>query len=62
MSATAHLSEIRNVAMESGLAIYKLPFWHYRTPLAGKPGREKRARRWLLASYDIVGKNARHRV
>jgi len=51
----SHLTEIQNVAVQSGVAVYRLPFWHYTTPLAAKPGRERQARRWLLlASYDIL--------
>jgi hypothetical protein len=28
--------------------VYRLPFWHFTTPLAAKPGRADDARRWLL--------------
>jgi hypothetical protein len=28
--------------------VYRLPFWHYTTPLAAKPGAEATARRWVL--------------
>jgi hypothetical protein len=32
---------------------YRLPFWHYTTPLIAKRGQEARARRWLLlGSFD----------
>jgi hypothetical protein len=52
-----HFREIRNVNLRGGIAVYRLPFWHYTTPLAAKPGRERDARRWLLlASYEIVKK------
>ena len=44
----AHFSKIVDVNIQGGVSIYKLPFWHYTTPLAGKPGREREARRWLL--------------
>lgn len=43
-----HLSHIIDINIQGGTSIYKLPFWHYTTPLAGKPGREREARRWLL--------------
>jgi hypothetical protein len=50
-----HFSEIRDVNIQGGVSIYKLPFWHYTTPLAGKPGREGEARRWLLlGTYKIL--------
>jgi hypothetical protein len=39
-----HLSELANVVSPSTLTAYRLPFWHYTTPLAGKPG----AHRWVL--------------
>lgn len=43
-----HLSTITNVNLNGGISIYRLPFWHQVTPLVGKPGREREARRWLL--------------
>jgi hypothetical protein len=50
-----HFSEIRDVNIQGGISIYKLPFWHYTTPLAGKHGREREARRWLLlGTYRIL--------
>jgi hypothetical protein len=42
------LSKSHDVSAPSGIAVYKLPFWHYTTPLIGRPGRESEARRWLL--------------
>jgi hypothetical protein len=49
-----HFSTIVDVNIQGGVSIYKLPFWHYTTPLAGKPGRERDARRWLLlGSFKI---------
>ena len=50
-----HLKQIRDVNLKGGVAVYRLPFWHYTTPLAARPGREKQARRWLLlASFTIA--------
>jgi hypothetical protein len=47
------LSSARDVSCASGIAIYRLPFWHYTTPLVARPGREAEARRWLLlGSFD----------
>jgi len=43
-----HFSRIVNTNIRGGVSVYKLPFWHYTTPLAGKVGREREARRWLL--------------
>jgi hypothetical protein len=43
-----HFSKIVNINTQGGISVYRLPFWHYTTPLAGKPQREGEARRWLL--------------
>ncbi|HEX8153291.1 MAG TPA: hypothetical protein VF698_09210, partial [Thermoanaerobaculia bacterium] len=43
-----YLSAAHEVGGRSGVAIYKLPFWHYTTPLVARRGREREARRWLL--------------
>ncbi len=43
-----HLSQVRSVATLGGLSCYRLPLWHYTTPLSAKPGRLKDARRWVL--------------
>lgn len=43
-----HFTEMVPV-MQSGLVTaYRLPFWHYTTPLRARPGQAARARRWLL--------------
>ena len=42
------LSVAHDVSRSGSLAIYRLPFWHYTTPLMAKRGAETRARRWLL--------------
>jgi hypothetical protein len=48
------LSKSHEVAGPSGIAVYRLPFWHYTTPLIARPGREHEARRWLLlGSFDF---------
>lgn len=43
-----YLSRAHDVAATSAIAIYRLPFWHYTTPLVARAGRESEARRWLL--------------
>ncbi|HEX6093425.1 MAG TPA: hypothetical protein VFZ07_08735 [Dongiaceae bacterium] len=44
-----HFSEVVDVATAGGLTAYRLPFWHYTTPLVAKRGaRETDARRWVL--------------
>lgn len=49
-----HLSQIVDVKIDAGVSIYKLPFWHQVTPMVGKAGHEREARRWLLlGTFDI---------
>ncbi len=43
-----HFSEIVSVAGPAIVTAYRLPFWHYTTPLAARPGRERQAVRWVL--------------
>ncbi|MBS0220272.1 MAG: hypothetical protein JSR91_05975 [Proteobacteria bacterium] len=43
-SRAGHFSEIVSVASPATVTAYRLPFWHYTTPLAGKP----KAARWVL--------------
>jgi hypothetical protein len=51
-----HFSKIVDINIQGGVSIYKLPFWHYTTPLAGKSAQESAARRWLLlGSFSVLG-------
>jgi hypothetical protein len=43
-----HLGQVRSIATLGGLSCYRLPLWHYTTPLAAKPGQLRKARRWVL--------------
>jgi len=43
-----HFSEIADVARDGLVSAYRLPFWHYTTPLQAKRGGEAKARRWVL--------------
>jgi hypothetical protein len=43
-SRAGHFSEIVPVAAPATVTAYRLPFWHYTTPLAGTP----KAARWVL--------------
>ena len=45
-----HLSEVRPLNTCGGVTCYRLPFWHYTTPLLAKPGRAAAAKRWVLLS------------
>jgi hypothetical protein len=63
-----HLSRIESVATEGGMTIYRLPFWHYTTPLVAEAGQEDKARRWVLLGtflYEhpriVPGKEGNHR-
>ncbi|MFT3711843.1 MAG: hypothetical protein QM817_29745 [Archangium sp.] len=40
----SHLTEIESIATRGGVTCYRLPFWHYTTPMVGTPS----ARRWVL--------------
>jgi len=43
-SRAGHFSEIVSVAGAATVTAYRLPFWHYTTPLVGRPN----AARWVL--------------
>lgn len=51
-----HFSEIVPVHETGCITVYRLPFWHYTTPLAARPGREKDAARWVLLGTFLFGK------
>lgn len=47
-----HFTEMVPVHGLGLLTVYRLPFWHYTTPLQVRPGKSGTARRWvLLATY-----------
>ncbi len=43
-----HFSEERSVVTVGGVTCYRLPFWHFTTPLRAKPKRDRHARRWVV--------------
>lgn len=43
-----HFTELQSVALRGGVTCYRLPFWHYTTPLIAKRGRAADCRRWVL--------------
>ena len=49
-----HFSKIVDINVHGAISVYKLPFWHFTTPLAAKPGHEARARRWLLLGSFVI--------
>lgn len=49
-----HLSRMYEVSIDGAVAVSKLPFWHYTTPLRTKERPGTSARRWLmLATFNI---------
>jgi hypothetical protein len=56
-----HLAGVYPAASDGSVAVYRLPFWHYTTPLRAKPGAENDARRWLLlATFDLDSSPSQH--
>jgi hypothetical protein len=47
-SKQSHFSQIQRVHTLGGVTAYRLPFWHYTTPLVAKPKQELDANRWVL--------------
>jgi len=43
-----HFSESVDIARDGLVSAYRLPFWHYTTPLEAKRGQSEKARRWVL--------------
>ncbi len=43
-----HFGELEEVSRDGLVTAYRLPFWHYTTPLVAKPGRESTAQRWVM--------------
>jgi hypothetical protein len=43
-----HFRHVLDVARAGAITVYRLPFWHYTTPLVAKPGRAAAARRWVV--------------
>jgi hypothetical protein len=43
-----HFSEMVDVNIAGGITVYRLPFWHYTTPLTPRAGHARSARRWVV--------------
>lgn len=43
-----HLCEVHDAATLGGITAYRLPFWHYTTPLEARARAKGSARRWVL--------------
>ena len=53
-SRAGHFSEIVSVVSPATVTAYRLPFWHYTTPLAGTP----KAARWVLLGTFLFHRTA----
>lgn len=51
-----HFRHVEAVHANGGITAYRLPFWHYTTPLVAKPKRESEARRWVLLGTFLYAK------
>jgi len=52
-----HFRQVLDVAVPGGITAYRLPFWHYTTPLVAKRGRAATARRWVvLGTFHYAGR------
>jgi hypothetical protein len=45
---SGHFTKIKSVAKPGRVTAYRLPLWHYTTPLVARKDREDSARRWVL--------------
>ena len=53
-----HLTEMVDVGRDGLISAYRLPFWHYTTPLQARPNRQAEARRWVLLGTFLYADNA----
>ncbi len=53
-----YLSQSVEIGRSGGVTAYRLPFWHYTTPLEGRPG----ARRWVLLGTFLDAPAARRQA
>ena len=47
-AVSGHFSRIETAARSGRITAYRLPLWHYTTPLVARRGREGEAHRWVL--------------
>ena len=60
-SKQGHFTEMSSVNTLGGITLYRLPFWHYTTPLMARPGAEADARRWVLLGTFLDAPEERRR-
>ena len=51
-----HFTESVDVATVGGITCYRLPFWHYTTPMLARPRAKTPARRWVLLGTFLDAK------
>jgi hypothetical protein len=56
-----HFTQMESVNTLGGVTVYRLPFWHYTTPLMARPGGEEEARRWVLLGTFLDAPASRRR-
>jgi hypothetical protein len=54
---SGHFTEMVSVAESGCLTLYRLPFWHYTTPLQPRPRHERSAARWVLLGTFLFGRS-----
>lgn len=55
-----HFTEMTELTKSGLVTAYRLPFWHYTTPLRAKAGQDETARRWvLLGTFLFADQGAR---
>src|SRR5882724_2267326 len=54
-AVAGHFSRMETAARSGRITAYRLPLWHYTTPLVAKRGREAEARRWVLLGTFLYG-------
>jgi hypothetical protein len=55
-----HFTEMVDVNTPGGITVYRLPFWHYTTPLMARPGRADAARRWVVLGTFLFADAVAH--
>lgn len=51
-----HFQDMVDVGRDGMVSAYRLPFWHYTTPLQARPGQAAKARRWVLLGTFLFAK------
>jgi hypothetical protein len=57
-----HFSDMVDVNTPGGITVYRLPFWHYTTPLQARPGRADAARRWVVLGTFLYAEGGADQV